>query len=354
RGERIVYAIMLQAFENRPVLLGAAMEEGQSLSRATRLSRIQHYLYGNPQGLTTGELARLCGVCIRTIQRDLLDLQSALRIPIGQTGDRYSILEGYILPPVSFSLYEAAVLFLASRLILRQTDENNPHIRTAMQKLASVLPSDLAKRLDQGIQSMKTKPANPEYVRVFEQVALAWSTQRRMQFKYLSLQSAETKRWVIDPYFIEMTGTGYSTYVMGKVVSGEREGIITFKLDRMREVRLLEESFETPEGLSLDGLLGSSWGVIWGKEVEVKLSFSSKVTRRVKESTWHPSQVIEGLPDGGCIMTVRVGSALEMTPWIRGWGADVEVLGPEGLRGEMAGWARQLREMYAPALKQDI
>ncbi|WP_407079695.1 WYL domain-containing protein [Candidatus Hakubella thermalkaliphila] len=50
------------------------------------------------------------------------------------------------------------------------------------------------------------------------------------------------------------------------------------------------------------------------------MKFSPKVTRRVKKSTWHPSQVIEDLPDGGCIFTVRVSSTLEMTPWIRGWG----------------------------------
>jgi len=143
-----------------------------------------------------------------------------------------------------------------------------------------------------------------------------------------------------------MTGAGYSTYVMGKVVSGDREGIITFKLDRMREVQLLEESFQVPEGLILDELLGSSWGVIWGEEIQVKLKFSSEVTRRVKESIWHPSQTIEDSPNGSCLFTVKVGSTLEMTPWIRGWGPDVEVLEPESLRQDFEKWAKKLHEIY--------
>ncbi|PIU23876.1 MAG: hypothetical protein COT13_00720 [Chloroflexi bacterium CG08_land_8_20_14_0_20_45_12] len=188
------------------------------------------------------------------------------------------------------------------------------------------------------------------FLNVFEQVAIAWSTQRRMKFKYRSLQSTKTKEWVIDPYFIEMTGTGYSTYVMGKVVSGEREGIITFKLDRMREVQLLEESFDIPEGLELDDLLGSSWGVMWGEEIELKLQFSARVTRRVKESVWHPSQVVVDLPDGGCLMTLRISNPLEVTPWIRGWGPDVEVLEPESLRNEFKAWAGQLFKIYKPEM----
>ncbi len=139
---------------------------------------------------------------------------------------------------------------------------------------------------------------------------------------------------------------GYSTYVIGHAEHGDKEGITTFKLDRIKEAELLNEGFEIPQGLSLEKLLGSSWGVMWGEETEVKLKFSPQVTRRVKESVWHPSQIIEDLPDGGCVLTVHVGSVLEMTPWIRGWGPDVEVLAPKSLRKEFQGWSKRLYDMY--------
>jgi proteasome accessory factor B len=230
--------------------------------------------------------------------------------------------------------------------VIKQTDERNPHIESALERLCSILPISVAKQLQQGIQYLSNKKANTEYLRTFEKAAIAWSTRRCLKFKYRSLKSSKEKEWIIAPYFIEITGTSYSTYILGKVIKGEREGIITFKLDRMSDVRLLEENFEIPDGLKLDELLGSSWGVMWGEETEVKLKFSPQVTRRVKESIWHPSQVIEDLPDGGCIMTVRVGSVLEMTPWIRGWGVDVEVLQPDSLRNEFKGWAKELDGMY--------
>jgi proteasome accessory factor B len=315
--------------------------------RAVRLIQIQHLIYRNPLGITAFELAELYGTGIRTIQRDLLILQTELNFPIIKKGyDRYGLPDGYFLPPISLSLYEAVGLFLAARLVIKQTDERNPHIESALERLCSILPISVAKQLQQGIQYLSNKKANTEYLRTFEKAAIAWSTRRCLKFKYRSLKSSKEKEWIIAPYFIEITGTSYSTYILGKVIKGEREGIITFKLDRMSDVRLLEENFEIPDGLKLDELLGSSWGVMWGEETEVKLKFSPQVTRRVKESIWHPSQVIEDLPDGGCIMTVRVGSVLEMTPWIRGWGVDVEVLQPDSLRNEFKIWAKELDGMY--------
>jgi proteasome accessory factor B len=237
-------------------------------------------------------------------------------------------------------------LSLACRLVFRQIDESNPHIETALTKLASVLPPGLANRLDESIRAIGRKPSNHDYIRIFEQVAIAWSTQRRMRIYYQSLHSTETRQWLLEPYFVEMTGVGYSTYVIGRGKHGEREGITTFKLDRIRRAELLEEGFAMPVGLNLEELLGSSWGVMWGEETQVKLKFSPQVTRRAKESMWHPSQVIEDLPDGGCILTVRVGSVLEMTPWIRSWGPDVEVLEPEDLRDKFKALANQLCEIY--------
>lgn len=323
------------------------MQGDLKLVRSIRLAQIQHLLYKNPRGLTTRELANLCGVCVRTVQRDLLCLQSDLSIPVTQQGDRYGILETYILPPVTFSLYETMALFLACRLIFRQTDERNPHIQAALTKLAAALPAGLACKLHESIDAIAKKPANPDYIAVFEQVAIAWATQRRMLIHYQSLRSHETKEWLLAPYLVEMTGVGYSTYVIGHAKHRDREGLTTFKLDRIKQAELLEESFEMPEGMNLEEIIGSSWGVVWEEATnEVKLKFSPHVSRRVKESVWHPSQIIEDLPDGSCLVTMWVGSTLEMTPWIRGWGPDVEVMEPQELRQRFKNWAYDLARIY--------
>jgi len=244
------------------------------------------------------------------------------------------------------SLYEAMALFLASRLVLRQTDENNPHVQQALAKISATLPSPLAEHLKLGVETIAQKKANPEFVKIFEAVAIAWIAQRQMKIHYLSLGSDQTKEWLLEPYFVDMTGVGYSTYVIGHASREGKEGVITFKLDRIKSAEVLETNFEIPPNLDIEKLLSSSWGIIWGEETELKLRFSSGVARRVKESVWHPSQVVVDLPHGGCLLTVRVGSTLEMTPWIRGWGPDVEVLEPQELRKQFSKYARRLAEMY--------
>lgn len=323
-----------------------ALKHETSIPRSIRLTQIQHFLHKNSKGLTSREIAKLCGVNVRTIQRDLLDLQSGLNVPITQDGDHYGILRGYDLPPIFLSLYEAMALFLTARLALRQTDENNPHMRQALAKISAVLPFPLADYLRSGVDIISKKQPNPVFLKVFESIAIAWITQRQMKIHYLSSGSDQVKEWLLEPYFVEMTGVGYSTYVIGHGIREGKEGIITFKLDRIKDAEVLENHFEIPLSLDIGELLSASWGIMWGEDTEVKLRFSSGVTRRLKESVWHPSQVITDLPEGGCIMTFRVGSPLEVTPWIRSWGPDVEVLEPIKLREQFKVFAEQQFRVY--------
>jgi proteasome accessory factor B len=44
---------------------------------------------------------------------------------------------------------------------------------------------------------------------------------------------------------------------------------------------------------------------------------------------------------------VRVGSTLEIKPWVRQWGVDVEVLAPTELRKEIAAEMETLAAVYA-------
>ena len=320
-------------------------------SQIVRLTQIQHLLHKNRAGLTSKELAQLCATTVRTIQRDLLVLQSDLHVPITNKGhDRYGILTEYVLPPVSYSLYEALGLFLAARLIIRQTDDNNPHIKSALVKLTSAMPKSLGINLRKSIANFGKRLVDLEELDVFEKIAIAWVTQKRVKIIYQSLNSEQDKEWLVNPYFIEMTGIGYSTYLIGYGESTDRNGITTFKLNRIKEVNILDEDFNIPEDFNIEKLLGSSWGVIWGDEITVKLKFSTNITRRVRETIWHQSQQRQDLPDGGCILTLKIGSTLEMTPWIRGWGADVEVLEPAELREQFKNWAKELGKIYNKSL----
>jgi predicted DNA-binding transcriptional regulator YafY len=315
--------------------------------RASRLIEIQSQLYNHPQGLTTRDLASICDTTMRTIQRDLQVLGTEMRIPIQDKGqDRYGLMMDYVLPPVAYSLHEALVLFLAARLMVRQSDDCNPYTQSAITKIIALMPKPLAAQLTRSVKYLGQKPRHAEELKVFETVSRAWVTQKRLKLSYNSLHRGKTEEWYVDPYFVEMTGVGYSMYLIGYAECGEMMGIHTFKMNRIQSAQILDQDFEISHEINMDELLSSSWGVIWGENTRVKLKFSAAVARRVKETIWHLSQQIEDCPDGGCLMTVMVGSTLEMSPWLKGWGPELEVLEPVELRAQFKAWAKRLGEMY--------
>jgi predicted DNA-binding transcriptional regulator YafY len=322
------------------------MAEDRTVSKAARLQKIVHLLYRNPHGLTTQELAIFCGVTVRTIQRDLKDLETA-GIPVwGDEKDgRHGIIEGYYLPPIHFDLYEASALYLAARLLARYSDEHNPIIVRALAKLAGAMPEAIAAHIHHTIRSLAYRTENRTFARVLEIVALGWATGRKVRIWHQAAGSENVHEYLFSPYFLEPSSVGYATYAIG--YSSWFNDVQTFKLERIREAQLTEETFEIPQDFDGAELLGSAWGVMFGDKVEeVVLRFSSEVTRRVKESIWHPSQEREDCDDGSCILRVWVAHPLEVKPWIRGWGPDCEVLSPEWLRREIAEEMCRAAEVY--------
>ena len=102
-------------------------------------------------------------------------------------------------------------------------------------------------------------------------------------------------------------------------------------------VQILDSSYQIRDKFDPYDYLTQAWGVMGGNaRIVVKLRFSPNVAYRVRESDWPCVNAIDDLTDGGCLMTLTVSHTLEMKPWIRGWGADCEVIEPEDLRQVIA------------------
>ncbi len=315
------------------------------LSRAERLRAIERMLYRAPDGMRATEIAEACGVSRRTVYRDI-DLLSANGVPIWQHEGRFGIERGRYLTTVRLDFNEAIALYMAARLLARHSDEHNPHVVTALDKLATALPEPIGTHIARTAARVRARPLNERYIQVLEAITLAWALQRKVRLWYRSPRSGQVRKRDFAPYFLEPSGVGYSCYVIGfDDWSGEMR---TFKLERLERAQMLDETYEIPPDFDPDRYLGTSWGIMHGEEVvEVVLQFSPAVTPIVKESVWHPSQDIDDLKDGGCLLTVHVSEPREMQPWIRSWGAEVEVLSPTWLRETIAAEAARTAALYA-------
>ena len=112
----------------------------------------------------------------------------------------------------------------------------------------------------------------------------------------------------------------------------------TFKIERIRDVRVTPRAFEAPEEASLERDLRRGWDIIADQPpVEILLKFSANVGDRVAETVWHPLQQLEKANDGTLLWRSTVSGIIEIRLWILSWGDDVEVLEPLELRTQVRG-----------------
>lgn len=318
-------------------------------TRYQRLDAIERLLARRPEGCTTGELARDLGVGPDTIRRDLA-LLDARGAGLLQQGRRYLLDHRRALHTVKLSNHELLALYLAARLVSRHSDEHNPHVVAALEKLAGAVEAKsplLARQIAQAALAVSERRPRPDYVATLEALTQGWVEGRKVRLRYRAYGQDELTERTFAPYFIEPSSIGYACYAIGH--DDLRGALRTLKVERIHDARLTHERFSVPAGFDPRQLLDAAWGVVWPdeEEVAVTLRFAPPVVRRVKESAWHHSQRIEDLPDGSCLFTVRVGSPLEFTPWVRQWGAAVEVLSPPAFREQLAAEARKMVAVYS-------
>jgi predicted DNA-binding transcriptional regulator YafY len=312
-------------------------------TRTSRLRQIEELLYLNVEGLRAVELARHLEVDRRTVYRDL-DFLCEQGIPIWQEDGYFGINRTRYLSTVHLAYHEAIALVLAGLLLARSIDEHNPHVAAALRKLAITLPQPLTAHLKRAAERVQAHSAGERHVAVLEALADGWGNGRKVRIDYRSPRSGALRQRVVAPYALEPTASGI--YLIGH--DDWAGDIRTFKLDRLEHATVLAEPFTLPEDFDLEAFLESGWRIMAGEESqEVVLRFTATASAHVAERSWHPSQTLEALPEGGCLLTVCVAEPLEMQPWIRSWGAQVEVIAPAWLREQIAAELAQAAALYA-------
>jgi CRISPR-associated endonuclease/helicase Cas3 len=319
-------------------------------NKAARLLQIEALLLAHPEGLTPAEIARRLGVHRSTIGRCLPDLPRHIYVDDLDEG-RWKIDRDTYLVNVRLSLHEAMAVHLASRLLADWSDRRNPHagaalrkLGVALERLAPLISRHLLASAD--VMDDAAQRHDPVYLEVLEALTRAWSQGQMVHLWHRHEESGRVFEYDFAPYFIEPYAIGQTTHVIGwREPPGAKR---TFKIERIQRIELTDRSYTIPEDFNPRDLLADAWG-IWYTEaepVEVVLKFHPRVAHRVQETRWHRLEQLDPQPDGSLIWRANVAEPQEMLPWVRGWGADVEVLEPSELRERMMGEARRLAEVY--------
>jgi predicted DNA-binding transcriptional regulator YafY len=330
---------------------GADDRIGRKRDRLARLLSVASILYSRGSGeagVAVTEIARLTGMTTRTVYRDIRALEDELAVPVFQAKrGHYGIERKFFLPPLRLSVPEAIVLFLASRLIARWSDQYDAAVVSAFTKLADALPQPIARHVAATMLAVGEHDPNEPFSRSFSAVARGWAEGRVVEIDY-DPGTAPRKRTRVHPYALEPDAALRSVYLIG---FDEPAGAMrTYKVERIRTATLTQDRYEIPEDFDPDRWLANSWG-IWSSDStppeRVRLRFDASVAHRVREAIWHRSQGLTELPGGGVELTVTVAGIIEIRPWILSWGEAVEVLEPPALRDAVATAVREAAARYA-------
>lgn len=219
------------------------------MRRAERLFQIVQLIRG--RRLSTADfLAGRLEVSVRTVYRDVADLQ-AQGVPIeGEAGVGYRMRPEFDLPPLMFTKDEARALVAAVRIaqprldmaLARQADG-------ALSKILAVLPLE-ARAAAESLAVYAPPVACDDGTRArLEVLRIAAESRQKVHLRYLDLKDQFSER------LVRPLGCFYWSDVWTLAAWCEvREDFRSFRVDRIREVGVQDERFRDEPGKTLADL----------------------------------------------------------------------------------------------------
>ena len=163
----------------------------------------------------------------------------------------------------------------------------------------------------------------------FKALSQSIGESRSVDLTYRARYSGEVTERTIDPYGLVF----YDGIWILIAFCHLRKEIRSFALDRIIALKERWRYFTPIPGFDLETHLSRSWGVVDGREVEVTVRFTKKVSDYIlRKDKWHPSEKRTLLPDGMVELEFTVAGVDEIKRWIYSWLPHAEVVKPEWLR----------------------
>jgi predicted DNA-binding transcriptional regulator YafY len=328
-------------------------------AQVARIFAILDLLDGSPHGLSVSDIwtkvqTRGHEVGLRTVYRDLEALNRA-GFPLFPEGDgeasrwkmeRHSRVAEYLV----LSARELFALYLAREALLPlEATEFYQDLTEAFGKIEAKLGSNSQKYVETLRAEVRYEPS-PRWgfgldAELVDTVRAAAAEGQVLEVYYRSVNGGgvERKRR-LGAQFINIARAGI--YLVAEDL--EVGQVKIFSLARMRDAVMLDEAYDGT-AVNPEQFFATSLGVFRGGEAErVELAFSGPVAEHVRERQWHPSQQASVTQDGRVHLSLDVAVTPELQQWVLGFGGDVEVLGPQSLREQIAEMAGRVVALYEP------
>ncbi|ALG08254.1 transcriptional regulator [Kibdelosporangium phytohabitans] len=320
--------------------------------RASRLMSILLLLQSRER-TTARDLAAHLDVSERTVYRDIQAL-SAAGIPVyGEAGHEggYRLVDGYrtrltgLTPAEADSLFLTGLPAVAADLGLGQAAEH------ARLKLAAALPLDLSERAARlrdrfHLDAVAWYQAADPIPHLTEVAAAVWH-QRRAHMRYVRWESPHEVSRTIEPHGLVSKGGQWY------LVARRDEQFRTYRISRLRDVHVLDESFDRATGFDLAAYWQTYLNDFDARrhQTHAVLRLSPTGLHRLPYlaepavvHAAHESATPE--PDGWTRVTIPVETDDQAVRDILRLGPDAEVLAPVALRARIADTLTAMARRY--------
>lgn len=294
--------------------------------------------------VTAAELAAELEISVATARRDLEALSTA-GVPVYPQpgrGGGWRLVGGARTDLSGLTAREAQALFLLAGPAAAAA----PEVKSALRKLMGALPGTFradasaaadAVLVDQAGWGERVKD-RPPMVSLLQDAVIA---RRRVRLTYAGREQSER---LVDPWgLVDKDDVWY-------LVAGTSKGRRTFRVDRVVSAVATAEAADRPSDLEL--------AAVWKEVVEEVEKRRSLLTADVvldrryfgvlRDRFGRHCELVAELPDDRVRARVAAPAPIMIAQELAGWGALVEVEGPDSVKAELARLGSELIARYAP------
>lgn len=319
------------------------------MEQIPRQWRIIRRLEVNRFGMTASDLADEEECPIRTIYRDLQDLEEA-GFPLIQVkhGKRslWKLAFNRESAQVPFQYTEVCSLWLGHNMMeLWKGSVFYDSMLSAFEKIRATLPPGPLEHFEDFSDKVVVRgfQALPQHASEFvKQIHEAMESQETLEMTYDAPDKGESVR-KIDPYRLWIQDN--VQYLMA--YCHLRKAIRQFHLLRIRTLKATGEFFEEDPNFEAEKYLMRSFRKMGGEEThEIEILFDSSVRHIFQERVFHDTQELIEQKDGSVLMRFKAGGLQEIRSWVLGFGPQAEVLKPEILRDDVKAALKAASKRY--------
>ncbi|HVD98497.1 MAG TPA: YafY family protein [Cytophagaceae bacterium] len=182
------------------------------------------------------DIADRFGISLRTVYRDIRTLEEAGVPLLGEAGVGYSIMEGYRLPPVMFTMQEATAFLTAEKLVEKMTDTSTlEHYKSAMYKVRAVLRSsekEFLETADQHIQVVRRQTLSIISDDLIQTILKGIAEKKVLKMQYLAKYSEENTLRLVEPVGISFISNRWHLIAYCQLRQDYRD----FRIDRIKSL----------------------------------------------------------------------------------------------------------------------